>query len=160
MGEILTLEQAVERRQVLAEQGKSLVFTNGHFDLIHVGHLDYLEKARALGDALYVGLNDDFSTQHLKGPGRPLVPAEERARLLAALVAVTAVIVFSEDTADRLIVALRPDVYAKGGDYASKVLPERSVVEAVNGRVELIEFLPNHSTTRLIQRIRALPEMP
>ena len=160
MGEILTLAQAVERRQALAEQGKTLVFTNGHFDLIHIGHLDYLEKARALGDALYVGLNDDTSTQRLKGPGRPLVPAEERARLLAALVAVTAVIVFGEDTADRLITALRPDVYAKGGDYATKFLPERAVVEAVHGRVELIEFLPNHSTTRLIQRIRALPEVP
>jgi len=144
----------------LAARQKTLVFTNGHFDLIHVGHLDYLEKARALGQALFVGLNDDESTRRLKGAGRPLVPAEERARLLAALEAVSGVIIFGEDTADRLIEAIRPDIYAKGGDYAHKVLPERALVESMGGRVELIEFLPDHSTSRLISRIKALPEIP
>ncbi len=160
MGEILTLEQAVALRMELAARQKTLVFTNGHFDLIHVGHLDYLEKARALGQALFVGLNDDESTRRLKGAGRPLVPAEERARLLAALEAVSGVIIFGEDTADRLIEAIRPDIYAKGGDYAHKVLPERALVESMGGRVELIEFLPDHSTSRLISRIKALPEIP
>jgi rfaE bifunctional protein nucleotidyltransferase chain/domain len=107
-----------------------------------------------------VGGNDDESTRRLTGDGRPLVPAEERARLLAALEAVSGVIIFGEDTADRLIEAIRPDVYAKGGDYAHKVLPERSLVESLGGRVELIEFLPDHSTSRLISRIKALPETP
>ena len=100
MGEHITLEDARARRIALHAQGRRLVFTNGHFDLLHVGHLDYLEKARALGDALYVGVNGDASTTRLKGAGRPLVPAVERARLLAALVPVTAAIIFEEDTAD------------------------------------------------------------
>lgn len=158
MGEILTPKQAVARRQELAAVGKTLVFTNGHFDLLHVGHLDYLEKARALGDALFVGLNDDEATRRLKGPGRPLVPAVERARLLAALMPVTGVIIFSDDTADDLIRLLRPDVYVKGGDYAHKLLPERPTVEALGGRVALIDFLPGHSTSDLIARVRSLPE--
>ena len=138
-------------------RGKTLVFTNGHFDLLHVGHLDYLEKARRLGDALFVGVNGDRSSARLKGPGRPITPAAERARLLAALMPVTAVIIFDEDTADGLLDALRPDIYVKGGDYARKPLPERATVEMYGGRVELIECLPHHSTTALIKRIRGLP---
>jgi rfaE bifunctional protein nucleotidyltransferase chain/domain len=151
------LEQAVEQRRALQAQGQTLVFTNGHFDLLHVGHLDYLEKARALGDALFVGLNGDESTRRLKGDGRPLVPGNERARLIAALKPVTAVIVFDDDTADGLIRALRPDIYVKGGDYATKTLPERPTVEAYGGRVALIDYLPDHSTSALIARIQALP---
>ena len=158
MGEILTPEQAVVRRQALAAEGKTLVFTNGHFDLLHVGHLDYLERARALGDALFIGINDDASTRRLKGPGRPLVPAAERARLLAALLPVSAVLIFGQDTADDLIRLLRPEIYAKGSDYAHKVLPERPTVEAIGGRVVLIDLLPGHSTSALIARIKALPE--
>ena len=133
----------------MRREGKSLVFTNGHFDLLHVGHLDYLEKARALGDALFVGLNGDASSARLKGPGRPIVPAGERARMLAALLPVDAVIVFDEDTADELLRALRPEIYVKGGDYAHKDLPERQTVEAYGGRVELIDFLPRpqHEST-------------
>ena len=107
MGEHITLEEAIIRRETLHQDGKILVFTNGHFDLLHVGHLDYLEKARELGDALYLGLNGDASTTRLKGAGRPLVPASERARLLAALILITAVIVFEEDTAIREVP--RPD---------------------------------------------------
>lgn len=158
MGDILTLEAARQERDKLREAGKSLVFTNGHFDLLHIGHLDYLEKASQLGDALFVGLNGDASTTRLKGPGRPLVPAAERARLLAALAPVAAVIIFQEDTADSLLRALQPDIYVKGGDYADKPLPERPTVEAYGGRVELIEYLPGHSTTRLINRTRGLQE--
>lgn len=156
MGHI-TLDEAIQQREQLRAEGKTLVFTNGHFDLLHVGHLDYLEKARALGDALFVGLNGDDASERLKGEGRPLVPAVERVRLLAALVPVTAVIVFEADTADALLTALKPDIYAKGGDYAYKVLPERPTVEAYGGRVELIEYLPNYSTTNLIEKIRNLP---
>jgi len=158
MAHHITLEQAIKQREQLRADGKTLVFTNGHFDLLHVGHLDYLEKARALGDALFLGLNGDNSTERLKGAGRPIVPAVERARLLTALEPVTAVIIFDDDTADRLLRALKPDIYVKGGDYAHKVLPERPTVEGYGGRVALIEYLPNHSTTRLIQKIRDLPE--
>jgi rfaE bifunctional protein nucleotidyltransferase chain/domain len=114
LGEHITLEEARARRIALHAQGRKLVFTNGHFDLLHVGHLDYLEKARALGDTLYVGVNGDASTIRLKGAGRPLIPAVERARLLAALVPVSAAIIFEEDTADAILGALQPDIYVKG----------------------------------------------
>ena len=151
----ISLAEAIRRRREM--RGQTLVFTNGHFDLLHVGHLDYLEKARRLGDALFVGVNGDRSSARLKGPGRPIVSAAERARLLAALMPVTAVIIFDEDTADGLLDALRPDIYVKGGDYARKPLPERATVEMYGGRVELIDCLPGHSTTALIKRIRGLP---
>ena len=157
MNNLLTLEHAVAgRAQLEAVRGK-LVFTNGHFDLLHVGHLDYLEKARALGDALYIGLNGDGSTVRLKGSGRPLVPALERARLLLALRVVSAVIIFDDDTADGLISALQPDIYVKGGDYVDKVLPERPTVEAYGGKVVLIDYMPGHSTSALIAKVKALP---
>jgi D-beta-D-heptose 7-phosphate kinase/D-beta-D-heptose 1-phosphate adenosyltransferase len=162
MGQHITLEAAVRQREALREAGKRLVFTNGHFDLLHVGHLDYLEKARALGDALFVGLNGDGSTRRLKGEGRPLVPALERARLLAALIPVTAVIIFEEDTAINIIGALQPEIYVKGGDYEAagslppKPLPERPAVESYGGQVVLIDYLPGHSTSELIARVKAL----
>ncbi len=157
MGEHLTLEEALERRKQLQRTGQKLVFTNGHFDLLHVGHLDYLEKARGLGDALYLGLNGDTSTLRLKGIGRPLIPAGERARLLAALAPITAVIIFDEDTAENLIRAIKPDIYVKGGDYAHKPLPERALVESYGGQIMLIDYLPDHSTSNLIARVKALP---
>ena len=153
----VSLEAALELRESLRRAGKSLVFTNGHFDLLHIGHVDYLRKARALGDALIVGVNGDESSRRLKGAGRPLVPASERASLLAALRCVDAVVVFEDDTADGLLRALRPDVYVKGGDYASKPLPERVTVEEYGGRVELIDYLAGHSTSGLIERVRELP---
>ncbi|MEO1289319.1 MAG: adenylyltransferase/cytidyltransferase family protein [Chloroflexota bacterium] len=143
--------------QQLTSQGQTLVFTNGVFDLLHVGHLDYLEKARALGDVLIVAINDDDSTHRYKGQGRPLVPAIERARLLEALAPVTATLLFPDATADRLLGAIQPHVYCKGGDYTPETLPEYPTVQAYGGRVALIEYLPNHSTTRLIQKIKSLP---
>lgn len=157
MGNILTLAEAIAARTVLRAEGGRLVFTNGHFDLLHVGHLDYLEKARAQGEALFLGLNGDASTRRLKGEGRPLIPADERARLLAALQPVSAVIIFEDDTADDLIRALKPDVYIKGGDYAHKILPERPTVEGYGGQVVLIDYLAGHSTSDLIARVKALP---
>ena len=157
MGAVMNLDEAVRFAETLHAAGKRLVLTNGHFDLLHVGHLDYLEKALALGDALIVGVNGDTSTTRLKGSGRPIVPAAERARLLAALEPVSAVVIFQEPTADALVSALQPDIYVKGGDYRSKPLPERATVEAVGGTVALIDYLPDHSTTNLIQRIKALP---
>jgi rfaE bifunctional protein nucleotidyltransferase chain/domain len=155
---LLTLAEALDRRQHLRDRGQTLVFTNGHFDLLHVGHVDYLEKARALGDALFVGVNADPATQQLKGSGRPLVPAHERARLVGALWCVDAAVIFEGATADGIIDALRPEIYAKGGDYAAKPLPERATVEGYGGRVVLIDVLPAHSTSALIARIRSLPE--
>lgn len=171
LGEHITLDAAIEQREALRTAGKRLVFTNGHFDLLHVGHLDYLEKARALGDALFVGVNGDASTRRLKGVGRPLVPAVERARLLAALIPVSAAIIFEEDTADAILRALHPEVYVKGGDYVLggsesddvrgvptvKVLPEQATVEAYGGQIVLIDYLPGHSTSELIAKIQALP---
>lgn len=157
LGEILTLEQAIEQREFIRQSHQRLVFTNGHFDLLHVGHLDYLEKARALGDALFLGVNGDDSTRRLKGAGRPIIPATERARLLASLIPVTAVIIFEEDTANRLIQALQPDIYVKGGDYHTKPLPERDMVEAYGGQVVLIDLVPERSTSALIARIKGLP---
>ena len=157
MGEHITLDEARARRIALHAQGKKLVFTNGHFDLLHVGHLDYLEKARALGDALYVGVNGDASTTRLKGAGRPLVPAVERARLLAALAPVSAAIIFEEDTADAILSALQPDIYVKGGDYRRKPLPEQDTVRAYGGKIVLIDYLPDHSTSGLIEKIRSIP---
>jgi len=159
LGETITLDEAVEQRDKLRQAGQTLVFTNGHFDLLHAGHLDYLQKARTLGDALFVAVNSDASTRRLKGAGRPLIPAFERARLLAALEPVSAVLIFddADDTADSLIRALQPDIYAKGGDYENKTLPERPTVEAYGGRVALIDYLPDHSTSDLIARIKALP---
>ncbi len=157
MGQHISLKQAIRQRRRLRQTGKTLVFTNGHFDLLHVGHLDYLEKARALGDALFLGLNGDAASARLKGAGRPIVPASERARLLAALIPITAVITFEDDTAAALLRALEPEIYVKGGDYAHKPLPEAPTVKAYGGRIELIDCLGGHSTTALIQRIRALP---
>lgn len=154
---LIDLQNLDQWRKDLRISNQTLVFTNGHFDLLHVGHLDYLEKARALGDALCVGLNGDSSTARLKGTGRPLVPAVERARLLAALRPVDAVTIFEEDTASTLIEALQPDIYVKGGDYADKPLPERAIVQRYGGRVVLIDYLPDHSTSALIARIKALP---
>lgn len=157
MGEVMTLDEARTLRERLRGEGRKVIFTNGHFDLLHVGHLDYLEKARALGDALFIGVNGNDSSERLKGTGRPIVPAAERARLLAALNPVTAVVVFDQDTADEVIRVIQPDIYVKGGDYRDKPLPERGLVEAMGGRVELIDYLPNHSTTALIAKIKALP---
>lgn len=150
-------EHTFQFREQLRATGKTLVFTNGHFDLLHVGHLDYLEKARGLGDALILGVNGDGSTEQLKGTGRPIVPALERARLLAALRPVDAVVIFDDPTAEELIRKLQPEIYVKGGDYTHKHLPERASVEAYGGRVVLIDYLPGHSTTELIRKIRALP---
>jgi rfaE bifunctional protein nucleotidyltransferase chain/domain len=158
MGSILTPTQALEARDRLRVAGKTLVFTNGHFDLLHAGHLDYLEKARALGDALFVGVNGDTSTQALKGSRRPIMPAADRARLIAALCCVDAAIIFETLTAIDLISALKPEIYVKGGDYRDQDLPERPTVESYGGRVVLIDLLPERSTTALIARIRSLPE--
>jgi rfaE bifunctional protein nucleotidyltransferase chain/domain len=154
---ILSLTDAVILRNTYRDAGRTVVFTNGHFDLLHAGHLQYLQAARKLGDALILGLNGDASTARLKGAGRPLVPAAERAQLLEALKPVTAVVIFEEDTADRVIELLKPDIYVKGGDYHNKPLPERELIESLGGEVVLIDLLPERSTSALIAKIKALP---
>lgn len=135
----------------------TLVFTNGVFDLIHRGHAVYLSRARALGDALVVGVNTDASARRLtKGPGRPINRETDRALLLAALECVDAVCLFDEDTPAELIEALRPDILVKGGDYTPEEVVGRETVERSGGRVELIDFLDGYSTTELIERIRSI----
>ena len=154
--------RSLEALRVLREEwrahNRTVVLTNGVFDLLHYGHLQYLEAARALGDILVVGLNSDSSTRAYKGPGRPLVPEEERAALLLALRPVDEVVIFSEPTAERLVAELQPEIYCKGGDYShgsgsGKPLPEAAVVEHYGGRVKLLPYLPGHSTSELIALI-------
>lgn len=166
MGRVWTLEQAVLARNQWRTAGIPVVFTNGHFDLLHVGHVEYLEQARALGGALIVGINGDDSSRRLKGPGRPIVPAVERARLIAALACVDGTVIFESDTASELLTALRPDWYVKGGDYAADntdgatghYWPERELALAYGAQVKIIPYRPGHSTSALIARIRAIPD--
>lgn len=140
---------------------KRVVFTNGCFDLIHLGHVRYLEDARALGDVLVLGLNSDASVRQLKGSQRPLVGQQERAELMSALRPVDHVVVFEELTADNILSELKPEIYVKGGDYSLldaansvlKVLPEEPTVRSYGGQIVFIPFLPGHSTTDLIRHI-------
>ena len=135
--------------------GRRVVLANGCFDLLHVGHVRYLEDARALGDLLIVGVNGDDAVRRLKGPGRPLMPAVERAEMLAALRAVDHVVVFEDDTADRLVALLRPAVHAKGTDYTAESVPERASVHAAGGRVAIAGDAKQHSTRDVIAEILA-----
>jgi D-beta-D-heptose 7-phosphate kinase/D-beta-D-heptose 1-phosphate adenosyltransferase len=142
----------VRRQQV---QGRRVVFTNGCFDLLHLGHVRYLEQARSLGEALVVGVNTDASVRRLdKGPGRPLTPEANRARVVAALACVDRVVLFPEDTPLELITALEPDILVKGGDYRLEEIVGREVVLARGGRVHVIPFFEGYSTTALMARIR------
>jgi D-beta-D-heptose 7-phosphate kinase/D-beta-D-heptose 1-phosphate adenosyltransferase len=154
MGRVLGWEDARAARETARREGKTVVFTNGCFDLLHRGHVDILAAARAKGDLLVVGLNSDASTRRLKGPGRPLVPDGDRAAVLAALAAVDVVVVFEEDTPLELIRALVPDVLVKGADYRPEEVVGRDVVEAAGGRVELVPLTEGRSTTSLVERLR------
>ena len=140
----------------LQGRGQKVVFTNGCFDLLHLGHVRYLEEARSLGDALIIGVNTDLSVSRLgKGPGRPLTPEADRARVLAACACVDRVALFAEDTPLALITLLTPDILVKGGDYQLDEIVGREVVLARGGRVVALPFVPGYSTTRLIDRIRS-----
>jgi D-glycero-beta-D-manno-heptose 1-phosphate adenylyltransferase len=154
-GQALTAEAAGALAAQLRAQGKRVVLANGCFDLLHVGHIRYLGAARALGDVLFVGINGDAAVTRLKGAGRPLMPAAERVEMLAALRAVDHVVVFDEDTADRLVALLRPDIHAKGTDYTEGSVPEAASVRAVGGRVAIVGDPKAHATRDLIARIRA-----
>jgi rfaE bifunctional protein nucleotidyltransferase chain/domain len=154
-GRILDLDGARAAAEAARAAGRRVVLANGCFDLLHVGHARYLADARTLGDLLIVGVNGDASVRHLKGPGRPLLPAAERAELVAAFRAVDHVVIFEEDTADRLIALLRPAVHAKGTDYTVESVPERGAVAAAGGRVAIAGDAKAHSSRDVIAEILA-----
>ena len=153
LSEFGQLERAVRSYRT---RGCRVVLTNGCFDILHVGHLRYLREARALGDVLVVGVNSDDSVRQLKGPGRPVNRAADRVELLAGLSCVDCAVVFADLTPARLILAVRPDVYVKGGDYSPEMLEETAVVRAFGGEVRIVGYVPAHSTTELVERIRAV----
>jgi rfaE bifunctional protein nucleotidyltransferase chain/domain len=142
-------------RDALRASGRRLVVTNGVFDLLHVGHVTYLETARSLGDLLLIGVNGDDSVRQLKGPTRPLNPEADRARVLAALGCVDAVSIFPEMRAVNFLRLAQPDIYVKGGDYTLETIDanERQAVESAGGRIEFIRFVDGKSTTRLVEKI-------
>lgn len=151
---ILSLNGLCERLAAHRRRGQRIVLANGCFDLLHVGHVRYLQAARREGDVLVVGINNDTSVAKLKGSGRPLLPARERAALVAALAAVDYVVVFDGATVAPLISALRPHVHAKGTDYTPETVPEREAVRAAGGRVAIVGDPKQHSTRDLIRAVR------
>jgi rfaE bifunctional protein nucleotidyltransferase chain/domain len=151
---IATLEEVTERVAEARRAGKTVALANGCFDVLHVGHVRYLQGARAEADVLVVGVNADESVRRLKGEGRPVQPAGDRALLVAALGSVDHVVVFAEDDVGRLLLALRPDVHCKGTDYTPETVPERDVVRSYGGRVAIVGDPKDHDTSNLLARIR------
>ena len=154
MGAVVQRHELVSIRARLKREGKLVVFTNGCFDLLHLGHVEYLQKAKHLGDVLVVGINDDASVRRLKGPPRPITPENDRASIIAALAVVDYTCLFSEDTPLELITAIRPDVLVKGADWAVDAVVGKTLVEGLGGTVRTIEFVPNRSTSGIISKIR------
>jgi rfaE bifunctional protein nucleotidyltransferase chain/domain len=150
---LMTVNEAAALAERLRAEGKRIVLANGCFDLLHAGHVRYLRAARRLGDVLFVGVNADAAVARLKGRGRPLMPVAERVEILSALRDVDHVVVFEDDTADRLIASLRPHVHAKGTDYTETSVPEEATVRAVGGEVAVVGDPKDHSTRDLIARI-------
>lgn len=155
MGAIFTRDELSIKCQEWRKQGLKLVTTNGCFDILHVGHVRSLKQARSLGDVLIVGLNSDSSVRRLKGGNRPIVPQDERAELLSSLLCVDAVTLFDEDTPVEFLKVVRPHVHAKGSDYDLSRLAETPVVESFGGKVELLEIVPQKSTTNIVEKIRS-----
>lgn len=153
---IKTLDKMIPVRETLRKNNKTVVFTNGVFDILHRGHVEYLENARSLGDVLIVGLNSDQSVRKIRGEHRPLVPQEDRAIILANLRSVDYVVIFDEETPNTLLRALAPDILVKGGDYTVEGVVGREIVYAYGGRVMTSSFTKNRSTTNVIQKIVAL----
>jgi rfaE bifunctional protein nucleotidyltransferase chain/domain len=152
---IVRWEDLPQWRSRLRASGRKLVVTNGCFDLLHAGHVTYLERARGLGDVLLIGLNGDASVRELKGPGRPVNTEQDRATVLAALESVTGVCIFSERSANPFLAIAEPDIYVKGGDYTIDTIPqdERRTVEKAGGRIHFLGFVPGKSTTALLKSI-------
>jgi rfaE bifunctional protein nucleotidyltransferase chain/domain len=155
---IIAWEELPAWRTAMRATGKRLVVTNGCFDLLHVGHVTYLETAGAQGDALLVGVNSDAAVRQLKGPDRPVTPEDDRAAVLAALESVDGVCIFAEATATRFLAAARPDIYVKGGDYTLDTLnqDERRTVEQAGGKIVIIPLVPGKSTTATLKKIMRL----
>ena len=149
---VLNREMAAQQAQNWRQAGQAVVFTNGCFDILHVGHIKTLSRAKAEGDRLIVGLNSDSSVARLKGPSRPINAEMDRAVMLAALECVDAVTIFHEDTPVEVLDVLRPDVHVKGGDYKVEDLPEAATVEKHGGRIVLIDLVPNRSTTAIVEK--------
>ena len=150
-----TLDEVRRRVEDARASGRTIAFANGCFDVLHVGHVRYLEGARGEADVLVVGVNGDASVRRLKGEGRPVLPEADRALLAAALRAVDHVVVFPDDDVSRLLLALRPDVHCKGTDYTPDTVPEREVVRSYGGRVAIVGDPKRHDTRVLLERIRA-----
>ena len=153
-GAVLMLSELLIKRSNYEKDEKKVVFTNGCFDILHAGHVRYLNAAKALGDVLIVGLNSDESVRRLKGEGRPVNPAADRAEVLAGLRAVDHVVVFGEATAEELVRQLKPDIYVKGGDYSLETLPEAKIVGSYGGKTVLIPMVEGRSTTNVIRRLQ------
>ncbi len=154
---VCSLSELTARVTAWRRAGKRIALANGCFDLLHVGHIRYLQAARACGDALVVGVNGDAAVQALKGPGRPIMPDVERAEILAALACVDAVVIFRERTVETLLRTLRPDVHAKGTDYTPDTVPERDIVRAYGGQVAIVGDPTDHSTSALLAQLRRRP---
>ena len=150
---ILERNRLIARVAIARKGGARVVFANGCFDLLHVGHVRYLEAARALGDLLVVGVNSDEQARALKGEGRPYVPERERAEVVAGLRAVDLVTIFHEPTVEQLLLAIRPDIHAKGTDYTEETVPERDVVRSYGGRVCIVGDPKDHSSTEMVRRV-------
>ncbi len=150
---VVSREELITRVQTARKLGAHIVFANGCFDVLHVGHIRYLAGARALGDLLVVGVNSDEQVALQKGAGRPIIPAVERAEMAASLEVVSYVTVFSEPTVTELLLALKPHVHAKGTDYTEETVPERDVVRSYGGRVAIVGDPKNHSTSEMLARL-------
>jgi rfaE bifunctional protein nucleotidyltransferase chain/domain len=155
---IIAWEKLPEWRAALRARGSKLVVTNGCFDILHLGHVTYLENARNFGDALLIGVNSDAATRQLKGAGRPVNSETDRASVLAALQSVDGVCIFTDKTATKFLAAAQPDIYVKGGDYTLETLnqDERRAVESAGGKIVLVPFIPGKSTTSLLEKIARL----
>lgn len=150
---ILNREEVLARVQAARSSGARIVLANGCFDVLHVGHVRYLAGARELGDVLVVGINSDAQVARLKGARRPIMPAAERAEIVAALESVTYVTIFDEPTVEQLLLTLKPDVHAKGTDYTEETVPERAVVRSYGGRVAIVGDPKDHSTSEILTRL-------
>ncbi len=154
MGNVVKIDELVEKINELKSQGKTIVSTNGCFDILHVGHVRYLQKSAALGDIMVVYLNSDRSVRELKGPERPLNNENDRAEVLAALGCVDFVVIFDESTPVNYIAQVKPNIHTKGGDYDLNSLPETKVVQENGGRLEFISFVEGKSTTNIINKMK------
>ena len=150
---VLDRDELLMRIQAARSSGARVVLANGCFDVLHVGHIRYLAGARALGEVLVVGINSDEQVALLKGAGRPILPANERAEIVAALESVTYVTIFDEPTVEQLLLTLKPDVHAKGTDYTEETVPERAVVRSYGGRVAIVGDPKDHSTSAILSRL-------